>query len=154
WVRSSAPRSQDRTPASATPRDPSLATNYRGSGLVLRRVSLFPVRPDEGRLTEPTTAVQPWQREPLFVPPKLSFLPRSRLSRSGGNDGACRGVALHTAARRPVVRPVRGHRRPPGGDSSCLRKTSCEQCHPEARSERISARGGSDGAFCPRGRRY
>src|SRR5215472_17060070 len=36
WVRSSAPRSQDRTPASATPRDPSLPTNYRGSGLVLR----------------------------------------------------------------------------------------------------------------------
>src|SRR3974377_651984 len=37
WGPSSAPRSQDRTPASATPRDPSLATNYRGSGLVLRR---------------------------------------------------------------------------------------------------------------------
>src|ERR1700760_1296824 len=37
WVRSSAPRSQDRTPASATPRDPSLATNYRGSGLVVCR---------------------------------------------------------------------------------------------------------------------
>src|SRR5215468_109725 len=35
WVRSSAPRSQDRTPASATPRDPSLAANYRGSGLVV-----------------------------------------------------------------------------------------------------------------------
>src|SRR6516164_2496672 len=38
WVRSSAPRSQDRTPASATPRDPSLVTNYRRSGLVLRRI--------------------------------------------------------------------------------------------------------------------
>src|SRR6516162_964716 len=37
WVRFLAPQSQDRTPASATPRDPSLATNYRGSGLVLRR---------------------------------------------------------------------------------------------------------------------
>src|SRR6516225_4103921 len=36
WVRSSTPRSQDRTPASATPRNPSLVTNYRGSGLVLR----------------------------------------------------------------------------------------------------------------------
>src|SRR6516164_2261623 len=35
WVRSSAPRSQDRTPASATPRDPSLTTDYRGSGLVV-----------------------------------------------------------------------------------------------------------------------
>src|SRR5262245_28875264 len=31
------------------------------------RVSLILVRPDEGRLTEPTTAVQPWRREPLFV---------------------------------------------------------------------------------------
>src|SRR5262245_1089030 len=36
WVRSSTPRSQDRTPGSATPRDPCLATNYRGSGLVHR----------------------------------------------------------------------------------------------------------------------
>src|SRR5262249_24961878 len=33
-----------------------------------RRVSLIPVRPDEGRLTEPTTAVQPCRREALFVP--------------------------------------------------------------------------------------
>jgi len=32
------------------------------------RVSLIPVRAGEGRLTEPTTAVQPWRREPLFVP--------------------------------------------------------------------------------------
>src|SRR5215831_8042567 len=37
WVRFKAPQSQDRTPASATPRDPSLATNYRESGFVLRR---------------------------------------------------------------------------------------------------------------------
>src|SRR5215813_387083 len=73
WVRSSAPRSQDRTPASATPRDPSLATDYRGSGLVLRRVSLIPAGPDEGRLTEPTTAIQPSRREPLFVPLSRHF---------------------------------------------------------------------------------
>ena len=33
-----------------------------------RRVSLIPVRPGEGRLTEPTMVVQPWGREPLFVP--------------------------------------------------------------------------------------
>src|SRR5262249_6864760 len=39
WVRFKAPLSQDRTPASATPRDPSLATNYRGSGLVHRPFS-------------------------------------------------------------------------------------------------------------------
>src|SRR5262249_1323551 len=50
-VRSSAPRSQDRTPASATPRDPSLATNYRGSGLVHRRVAPVAFRPGEGPLT-------------------------------------------------------------------------------------------------------
>src|SRR5215467_4294732 len=37
WVRFKAPQSQDRTPISATPRDRSLATNYRGSGLVHRR---------------------------------------------------------------------------------------------------------------------
>src|SRR5215471_10913545 len=36
WVRFKAPQSQDRPPASATPRDPSLATNYRESGFVLR----------------------------------------------------------------------------------------------------------------------
>jgi hypothetical protein len=42
-------QSQDRTPASATPRDPSLATNYRGSGLVLRR-NLRPSKPPEGKL--------------------------------------------------------------------------------------------------------
>jgi hypothetical protein len=32
------------------------------------RVSLIPMCPGEGRLTELTTVVQPWQREPLFVP--------------------------------------------------------------------------------------
>src|SRR3974390_3125635 len=71
WVRSSAPRSQDRTPASATPRDPSLATNYRGSGLVLRRVSSVAVRPGEGLLTEHRTAAQPRRRELAFMAPKL-----------------------------------------------------------------------------------
>src|ERR1700746_832982 len=55
WVRSSAPRSQDRTPASATPRDPSLATNYRGSGLVHRRILPVPGCDREGLLTEPTS---------------------------------------------------------------------------------------------------
>src|SRR6516164_3571385 len=68
WVRSSAPRSQDRTPASATPRDPSLATNYRGSGLVHRRISLVAGRPGEGPLTEPIAATQPRRQEPLFMP--------------------------------------------------------------------------------------
>src|SRR6516225_1171810 len=58
WVRSSAPRSQDRTPASATPRDPSLATNYRGSGLVHRRIYVIPDRFGDGRLTDPTAAAR------------------------------------------------------------------------------------------------
>src|SRR6516165_4660590 len=59
WVRFEGPRSQDRTLASATLRDPSLATNYRESGLVLRRVSPVARRPREGPLTEPTPAVRP-----------------------------------------------------------------------------------------------
>src|SRR5215813_2171203 len=46
-----APRSQDRTPVSATLRDPSLATNYRGSGLVHRRNLVARGSPGEGRLT-------------------------------------------------------------------------------------------------------
>ena len=33
-----------------------------------RRVSLIPVRPGEGRLTEPTAAIQPWRRELIFMP--------------------------------------------------------------------------------------
>src|SRR5215472_19108963 len=53
WVRFKAPQSQDRTPASATPRDPSLATNYRESGFVHRRdLSIHPGF-GEGRLTTP-----------------------------------------------------------------------------------------------------
>ena len=48
-----APQSQDRTPACATPRDPSLATNYRGSALVLRRN--FGVRTRSGEGPKPFT---------------------------------------------------------------------------------------------------
>src|SRR5215471_14962936 len=59
WVRFKAPQSQDRTPASATPRDPSLATNYRESGFVLRRVSSVALRPREGPLTEPIAGARP-----------------------------------------------------------------------------------------------
>ena len=33
-----------------------------------RRISLVPVRPGEGPLTEPTSAAQPSRREPLFMP--------------------------------------------------------------------------------------
>src|SRR5215472_14883619 len=49
WVRFKAPQSQDRTPASATPRDPSLATNYRESGFVLRRNLAVRAGPGEGQ---------------------------------------------------------------------------------------------------------
>jgi hypothetical protein len=48
-----------------------------------RRVSLIPVRPDEGRLTEPTTAVQPWRREPLFVPPDRTLPGRTSNDKIG-----------------------------------------------------------------------
>src|SRR5262249_14556810 len=46
WVRFLVPRSQDRTLASATLRDPPLATNYRESGLVLRRLAASSARSD------------------------------------------------------------------------------------------------------------
>src|SRR5215831_2576371 len=62
------PRSQDRTPASATPRDPSLATDYRGSGLVHRRTSPVAGRPGEGLLTKPTAVARPGARELVFMP--------------------------------------------------------------------------------------
>ena len=31
-------------------------------------VSLIPIRPGEGRLTEPMAAIQPWRRELVFMP--------------------------------------------------------------------------------------
>src|SRR3954468_3582535 len=68
WMKSSAPRSQDRTPASATPRDPSLATNYRGSGLVHRRIFPVPAPSGGGLLAERTPAVQPRRRERVKMP--------------------------------------------------------------------------------------
>jgi len=56
--------------ANATPgghaslREPSGRSNDHS-----RRVSLIPARPGEGRLTEPTAAIQPWRRALIFVPP-------------------------------------------------------------------------------------
>src|SRR5215813_10962058 len=73
WVRSSAPRSQDRTPASATPRDPSLAANYRGSGLVHRRFSRVRVFAGEGLLAEPIAGPQLQWCELVFMPPLPTF---------------------------------------------------------------------------------
>ena len=39
-----------------------------GSGGRFRRVSPTPVRPGEGRLTEPTAAIQPRRRELVLMP--------------------------------------------------------------------------------------
>src|SRR6516225_9618137 len=86
WVRSSAPRSQDRTPASATPRDPSLVTNYRRSGLVLRRVSPVAPRPREGPLTEPIAGAQPRQQERVLMPPFRSLPGASPNSQEDGKQ--------------------------------------------------------------------
>jgi|SRR6516165_6214892 len=38
------------------------------AGVCYRRVSLIPMRPGEGRLTEPTAVTQPWRRELVFMP--------------------------------------------------------------------------------------
>src|SRR6516165_11684423 len=46
----------------------ALATSYRVSGLVPRRILPVPARSGGGRLTEPTPAVQPWRRERVKVP--------------------------------------------------------------------------------------
>src|SRR5215470_2605296 len=45
------------------------------SDFVLRRTSPVAGRPGEGLLTEPTTAVQPWPREHVVMPPIRSFVP-------------------------------------------------------------------------------
>src|SRR6516165_11267500 len=73
WVRFEAPRSQDRTLASATLRDPSLATNYRESGLVLRRTSPVGGRPGDGLLTEQIADARECCRELVKMPPKPSL---------------------------------------------------------------------------------
>src|SRR5215813_4413205 len=100
WVRSSAPRSQDRTPASATPRDPSLATNYRASGLVLRRILPDPARFGGGRLTERTPGVQPRRRERVKVPHTRRSRCAWRSAQSGGKPTFAnpRGQTLGRAA--------------------------------------------------------
>src|SRR5215472_3059597 len=76
------PRSQDRTPASATPRDPSLAAYYRGSGLVLRPTADPRRRRKECRpmlLFRPVRSTRPRARarddgKRTFVPVGLSTL--------------------------------------------------------------------------------
>src|SRR5262245_5955970 len=74
-----------------TPKSSTRITVGDFSGLIAsrandrcRRVLLIPVRPDERRLTEPTTAVQPWRREPLFVPHTCRSQSPSRPAQLGG----------------------------------------------------------------------
>ena len=43
---------------------------HRGGSDWFRRVSLIPVRPGEGRLTEPTAVIRSWRRERVFMPHK------------------------------------------------------------------------------------
>src|SRR6516162_11014104 len=63
-----APQSQDRTLTSRYSPNSPLATNYRGSGLVHRRILVIAGRSGEGPLTEPTAAARPWQRKLVFTP--------------------------------------------------------------------------------------
>ena len=66
----------------------------------LRRVSLIPVRPCEGRLTEPTAAIQPWRRELAFMPHTCRSQYPSGLAQLGGKrdpqhaqpEGQCIGA--------------------------------------------------------------
>src|SRR5215831_9527294 len=99
-----APRSQDRTPASATPRDPSLATDYRGSGLVHRRISLVVAHSCDRLLSEPTAGTQYGRREPLLMPP-LRALPRAgpRMARGFYSDHYCFG---QNGGNAEEIRPV------------------------------------------------
>ena len=61
-----------------------------------RRVWPVAVRPDEGRLTEPTAATQSWPRLPLFMPHLRHSPAAARPSQVGG----CRIVKFGTPAAR------------------------------------------------------
>ena len=45
-----------------------LPAAFEAASVRYRRASLIPVRPGEGRQTEPTAAIQPWRRELVFMP--------------------------------------------------------------------------------------
>src|SRR6516162_7023193 len=77
-----APQSQDRTLTSRYSPNSPLATNYRESGLVHRRILVIAGRSGEGPLTEPTAAARAWQREPLFMP--LTVVARGEPKGVGG----------------------------------------------------------------------
>jgi hypothetical protein len=53
-----------------------------------RRISLVAVRPGEGRLTEPTAAVQPWRQELVLMPRSCRSQWRPRVAELGGRLGA------------------------------------------------------------------
>ena len=75
------------SPASATPRDPSLATNYRGSGLVHRRVLPVAAHARDRLLSDPRAGPQCRRKEPVFMP----LLRRSQLGTpSAGSGGPSR----------------------------------------------------------------
>jgi len=63
--------------------------DYWGSDR-FRRVSLIPVRPGDGRLTEPTAAIQPWRHGLIFMPhsgPGSADLLESKRCTLGTNFG-------------------------------------------------------------------
>jgi len=62
----------------------ALATSYRVSGLVLRRILPIPARSGGGRLNERTAAVQPRRRERVKVPLSGPSLMRLRFGRDEG----------------------------------------------------------------------
>ena len=49
-----------------------------------RRISLVALRPGEGRLTEPTAAIQPWRQELVFMPLKRPSRSARELAQFGG----------------------------------------------------------------------
>src|SRR6516162_3285070 len=63
-----APQSQDRTLTSRYSPNSPLATNYRESGLVHRRILVVAGPPGDGLLSDPTTGTQRVRRELVFMP--------------------------------------------------------------------------------------
>jgi hypothetical protein len=96
----------DRYPAA--PQFTLVSTNGR-----LRRILPVPVRPDEGHLTEPTTAVQPSRREPLYAPNPTLTVAGSKRRGSGGFAPFTAASRIGTTVvlgqpsdRPPVARPA------------------------------------------------
>ena len=78
-----------------------------------RRILPVPVRPDEGHLTEPKTAVQPSRREPLYAPNPTLTVAGSKRRGSGGFAPFTAASRIGTTVvlgqpsdRPPVARPA------------------------------------------------